>query len=108
MPSLPDPATPSLLELAIARLRQLFPKDYQRMIKAVAQLPPPSANVAEAKRAAPPPQPAANGRCSVKGCVFPAVVGPLCRSHLADSLAEKSLLPSTTQIAISNLECLIA
>ena len=80
MPSLPDPATPSLLELAIARLRQLFPKDYQRMIKAVAQLPPPSANVAEAKRAAPPPQPAANGRCSVKGCVFPAVVGPLCRS----------------------------
>lgn len=28
----PEPGKPSLLELATARLRQLFPKNYQRMI----------------------------------------------------------------------------
>jgi hypothetical protein len=106
MPSLPDPAKERthLYDFAVSRLRQLFPKTYRQMIKE--PIPPPAV-VTFAKPAA-KIEAVTNTKCVVRACPFPAAVGPLCRSHLADSLADRSLLPSTTQIAISNLECLIA
>jgi hypothetical protein len=97
------PADTSLADLALRRLQEVFPAEWRSMVKlsppiTVAEPKPaaaPQVAVVESKRAA-KPEAVASSRCSVRGCPFPAVVGTLCRGHVADSLAEKSLLPSTT------------
>jgi hypothetical protein len=98
----------SLLELATARLRQLFTAHFDRMM---ANLRPSQIATKRVKPAAKPAAAEAEAlasRCGVRGCVFPSVVDGLCRTHFMDSRAEKSVLPSTTGTAIINLECRIA
>lgn len=80
-----------LVALATSRLKALFPKDFQRMLGAQAAHPIVAAVAST------------NGRCCIRACVFPSVVDGLCRGHSLDARSEKSLLPSTTQAAISNL-----
>jgi hypothetical protein len=91
----------NLREFAMSRLRACFPTRYKEMLKVM--IPPPVArNVAE------PQAVAVNGRCAVRGCVFPSKLDGLCRTHYVDSKCEKSLLPSTTQAAIANLGMVVA
>jgi hypothetical protein len=66
----------SVHDLAIARLRLLFPT---------------SRFVRELDRKLRPAPPA---KCSERACPFPPFKNGLCRGHAADSIAEFSVLPS--------------
>jgi len=77
-------------ELALTLERQLFPSHYPSP-------PPPATN---AKPAAPT---SASTRCSERACPYPSVSDGRCRSHLLDATMQRSLLPSTTAAALSNL-----
>jgi hypothetical protein len=101
------PMPRTLREFALSRLRVCFPEAYPHMVAELSQrelaknAPAPTPQPVESK-------PAVNGRCSVRGCVWPSAVGTLCRSHVADSLADRSLMPALTGMAITNLNRLIA
>lgn len=107
-----DPSQQPLVQFAIARLQELFPQHWRIMIERSQRITakraaPPQTAVAESKPAAKPEVASTNARCCVRGCVFPSKLDGLCRTHYVDSKCEKSLLPSTTAVAIDNLACAV-
>lgn len=79
----------SLRDLAVSRLRRLFPSS--RLVRELKDSKPAPAAVKTANvRTA-----TASARCSQKACAFPAVKDGLCRGHLADLDSESSVMPST-------------
>ena len=69
----------TLLDLAVARLRRLFPR-----CRIVRQM---DARAAEHNAIV-------SSRCKVRACPWPSSRDGWCRQHFIDSLAERSVLPS--------------
>jgi hypothetical protein len=99
----------NLREFALSRLRACFPKDFHRIVSELSQRElaknAPQPAVAESKAAA---QAVASARCATRGCPFPALFDNLCRGHFLDAHADRSLMPSLTGEAVTNLNRLIA
>jgi hypothetical protein len=96
----PSTRSPSLYDLALSRLRQLFPES--RFVCALnkSKPAPVSGRTVNVK---PATTNVISARCSVRACPYPAYSNGRCKSHLADLVALASMMPSCAAAAIAPL-----